>query len=179
MQGNYQEPQPYQEPPPTPFLIIENVIKAGVAIFLIVLCFFIVILIISVINNQTAVEYLTYSNDFDVTNPLFEQVLYTSNPHLGSIVVTKYNSSNSTFGGVDSADWSFDADTTKLVVNAGVLPWDITGLRVSADTTYSEPPTVSVFSAIAISLIILSIASIFGLISYSQYKKRQQNYLRR
>ena len=180
MQNDYQ-PQPYQEPRESPTeVILNNIINAVVIIFILVISFFVITLFVSMLDNQTAVEFRTYSDDFGITNPTLENVIYTSNTLLDSIVVQKYNSSNASFGGVDSADWSFNSDTSALTVNAGSLAWDITSLRITADTTYSESPHLSVLSAWALALLILAIASIFGVISYSHYKKQQQSppYLR-
>ena len=172
MQGDY---QPQQEPQPTPIAIIDNVIKAGVSLFIIALGFFLVIMVVSMLDNQGAVQFANYTDDFAISSPLMNQVVYTSNPHLDNIVVTKHNSSNGTFGGVPAGDWSFDDDTTALEITTG-LEHTIDFVRIDATTTYSTPPTLSVFTTISIALIILSLAGIFGIFSYSQYKKRQNQY---
>jgi len=164
--------QPYEQPKSPTEVIIGNIIKASVSIFLIALGFFICILVISVLNTQTGVDYTTYQDDFSIANPLMVQIVYTSNPHLENIVVTKYNATNATFGGVPSSDWTFDSTTTELVVTTG-LEHTITSLSITADTTYSEPPVLSVFSAIALALIILSIAGIFGLVGWRHYNNQQ------
>lgn len=164
-EGNYQEYE-YERPKSPTEIIIGNIIKAVVCIFLIVLGFFLVIVVTATLNTQTAIDYATYTNDFAISNPTLSQTVYTANPHLSSIVVTKYNSSNLTWGGVPSTDWSFDSDTTALTITAGALAWDITQLRVNANTDYAEPPTESVFTTIAVALIILAIMGLFGIAYY-------------
>jgi len=164
-----QEYEQYREPPKSPTeVIIGNIIKGVIGIFLIVIFFFVMVLLVSTLNNQTGVDYTTYTDNFPITNPTLGATIYTSNPHLGSIVVTKYNATNASWGGVPSTDYSFDADTTALVVTAG-LEHTITTLRVNASTTYAEPPTLSFFSAIAIAMIILAIAGIFGIVGWKHY----------
>ena len=170
----YEQPQYEPQKSPTE-VIISNIIRAVVCIFLLVLGFFIVIMIVAMLNTQTAVQFVNYTDDFAISNPLMNNVIYTSNPHLSSIVVSKYNSSNATFGGVPDIDWSFDADTTALEITGG-LEWTITSVRVDADTTYSETPALSVLSAWALALIILSIASIFGIVAYSRYNSNRSPY---
>lgn len=173
--NEYQSPQPYQEPQQGPIVIIDNIIKASVCVLLIAVCFVLVIMVTSTIDNQGAVQFSNYTDDFAISNPLMNQVVYTSNPHLDNIVVTKHNSSNGTFGGVPTGDWSFDDDTTALEITTG-LEHTIDFVRIDATTTYSTPPTLSVFTTIAIALIIMSLASIFGIVGYSQYRKRQNQY---
>lgn len=174
MPGNY---QPQQEPPKSQVeVILENIIKSVVCIFIIVIAFFLVTLLVSMLNTQTAVQYCNYSDDFAISNPTLGTTIYTSNPLLSSITVHKYNSSNLTYGGVDSADWTYDADYTSIVVNAGSLEHFITGLRVNAQTEYSESPHLSVLTMWSISLIIMSIAGIFGLFAYNKYQKQQNQY---
>lgn len=171
MPGNQ---QPQQDPQPTPITIIDNIIKSAVCIFLIVISFFVIVLVVSMLNNQTAIPYTEYSNDFSVSNPTLGATVYTSNPLLSSLTVQKYNSSNTTWAGVDSADWTYNTDSTQLDINAGSLAWDITLVRVSANTDYAESPHLSVLTMWSISLIIMSIAGIFGLFAYSRYQKQQQ-----
>ena len=165
----YEQPQYEPQKSPTE-VIIGNIIKAVVCIFLIVLGFFICLMVISILDNQTGVDFVTYQDDFSVTKPLMVQIVYTSNPHLEKIIVTKYNATNATFGGVPSTDWTFDSTTTALVVTTG-LEHTITSLRISAETTYSVPPVLSVMSAWALALIILAIAGIFGLVGWRHYNR--------
>ena len=164
----YQE-QPYQEyerRKSYPEVVIENILKAVVGIFLIAIGFFIVVLVVATINAQTGVEYITYTNDFVITNPAAGAVVYTANPHLSSIVVTKYNATNATYGGVPSTDWTYDDTYGSITIGAGILAWDISQLHVEANTDYSEPPTVSLFTTIAIAIIIMLIMGIFGIVGY-------------
>lgn len=160
----------YEPPKSTTEIIIGNILKAVVCIFLIVIGFFVIILVMSILNTQTAVEYITYTNDFTINNPTLSQTVYTSNPLLSSVGVQAYNSSNASYGHVPSTDWTYDSSTTSITINAGALSWDITALHVSANTDYAEPPAESVLTAWAFALIILAVASIGGIIAYSRYR---------
>ena len=170
------EQQPYQEPqqpPSPPEIIIGNILKAVICIFLIAISFFCVTVVTSTLDTQTAVEYSTYTNDFDISNPTLEQVVFSGNPHLDSLVVTKYNSSNASWGGVSSLDYTYNKDGTALTINANVLSWDINQIKISAETTYAEVPTEATLSMWSISLVIACIMALFGIIAYKKYEQQQ------
>ena len=170
MPGNYQEPQPQKSPIE---VILNNIINGAVCIFLIAISFFIIVMVVSLLNNQTAVQYSNYTNDFAISNPLMNNVIYTSNPLLDNIVVSKYNATNGTFGGIPDTDWLFNGDTSAIEIIGG-MEHTITSVRVDAKTTYAPSPHLSVLTMWSIALIIMSIASLFGIFAYSQYKKRQE-----
>jgi len=170
------KPQPqYQQPEPEPStveVVIGNILKGVVCVFLICICFFIVVVVVSTLSGQDAVPFETYSQDFSISNPTMSQVVYTSNPLLSGIVVQKYNSSNSTWAGVPDSDWSYDSSWGSITINGSILAWDITQLRVSANTDYSESPHLSVFTALAVSLLVLAMGGIFGIIVWNKRKRQ-------
>lgn len=68
--NEYQSPQPYQEPQQGPIVIIDNIIKASVCVLLIAVCFVLVVMVTSTIDNQGAVQFSNYTDDFAISNPL-------------------------------------------------------------------------------------------------------------
>lgn len=160
----------YEQPPSSIEIILNNIIKAVICIFLIVVGFFLIVLLVSTLNTQTGIEFTTYTREFDILNPTFSQAIFTSNPHLSSIVLTAYNSSNTSYGGVPSTDWVYDSQKTSITINAGALAWDITALNVHAETDYSEPPTESALTAWAVAIVVCAICGVFGIIAYSKWR---------
>jgi phage baseplate assembly protein gpV len=99
------------------------------------------------------------------------QEVYTGNPLLSSIAIQKYNSSNTSWGWIDSANWSYDSSWGSVTINASVLEHTITQIRVNADTTYAESPHLTVFTAISISLLVMAMGGIFGIIVWNKRKR--------
>ena len=164
---NEQEYQKYRPPATTPEIILNNILIGVICVFLIVVGFFAVTMITATLDRQEAVQFRTFEKQFDITNPLLAQVVYTSNPLLKTITLTKYNSSNKSYGGVPSTDWTYDDYDTSIEVNAGALEHTITALKVNANTNYSVVPTESVLTGWAIALIVMGIGGIFGILAYS------------
>lgn len=180
------EQQPQYEPRKSPTeVIIGNIIKAVVCIFIIVLGFFLVIMVVAVTQNQTAIEFTTYNETFATTIvdmrgsfPYGGPVVYTSNPLLSSFTIDQYRPG---FGHIwttsSSADYVYTSSNTTLLIKS---PTWFTGdsYAVSANTDYSEVPALSVMSAWALALVILAIAGIFGLVGWRHYNRNQYNQYR-
>jgi hypothetical protein len=163
----------YQEPEPsTPEIVINNILMGITCVFLIVICFLILAVVTSTIDNQEAIQFRTFEDTFVISNPTLGQEVYVSNPLLSSIIVQKYNSTNSSWAGVSSTNWSYDSSWGSITINASVLEHTITSLRVSADTTYAESPHLTVFTAISISLLVIAIGGIFGIIVWNKRKRQ-------
>lgn len=171
--NEYEEYQEYQPQQSTVEVVIGNILKGVVCVFLIVIGFFLVVMCVNMIDTQEAVEFRTYTDTFAISNPTLAQEVYVSNPLLSNIVVTKYNSSNASWGGVDSADWSYDTSWASITINASVLEHTITSLRVSATTNYAESQHLNVFTALTVALIISAIGSIFGIIAWNKYREQR------
>ena len=168
-----QEYEQYQEPPKSPTeVILGNIIRGVICIFLIAISFFIIVLIVSTLNTGTGIQYTNYTGDFAISDPLTPQTIYTSNPLLSHMTVKRYNSSNLTYGNLDTAFWTFNSDTSAIDIVGGMNHFD-TSLRVDALTDYAESPHLSVRTAWSLSLIIHAIAGIFGLVGWRHYNNQQ------
>ena len=134
-------------------------------------------MVVSMLNTQTAVPFVNYTNDFAINDPLVTNVVYTSNPLLSSMTVKKYNSSNATFGNVDTAFWTYSTTTTAVTITGDMNHFD-NSVRIDALTDYAETPVLSVMTVAALSLIILAIAGIFGLVGWRHYNRNQYSQYR-
>jgi len=169
-------PEQYEaqyEPPKSPTeVILGNIIRGAICIFFIAIGFFIIVLIVSVLNTGTGIQYTNYTGDFAISDPLISQTIYTSNPLLSHITVKRYNSSNLTYGNLDTAFWTFSTDTSAIDITGGMNHFDTT-LRVDALTDYAESPHLSVLTAWSLALIIIAIAGIFGLVGWRHYDNQR------
>jgi len=168
-----QEYEQYQEPPKSPTeVIIGNIIRAVICIFIICVAFFVLVLLVSVLDTGTGIQYTNYTGDFPINDPLVTNVVYTSNPLLSHMTVKHYNSSNLTFGNVDATFWTFDTSTSAVTISGGLNHFD-SSVRIDALTDYAESPHLSVLTAWSLSLIILAIAGIFGLVGWRHYDNQR------
>lgn len=160
----FQENQnPYQPRPQYPETMISNILISVVCVFMIVVAFF----ILAVLNVQidTTTGYRDFEQDFGISVPIQTHLLYTQNPHLSSISVQAYNSSNTTWSYLPSSEISYDSSKGLVTVNASAMkPYDTT-LKIESNTDYALNPYSTVLTVIAISLIIGSIAMLFGVVA--------------